>query len=112
MLQVFCGVLHPFQLKTGGAVVETAESFHPLRLLGGWNLSETHQGDSNATLAEPGRELASVVPHPTDGVGRHQYMHGGSDSHALCAVRLMTQLPSVHATSPVAAQHNVSRPSW
>src|SRR4051812_38610070 len=107
MLQVFCGVVHPFQLETRGAIIETAESFHPLRLLGGWNLSEAHQGDANAALAEPGHELARVVPHPTDRVGSHQYMHGDSGRLGLWDVQLMTRLPSIHAISQDAAQHNV-----
>src|SRR5881628_280194 len=106
MLQVLDRVLHPFQLESCGTIVEARETFHPLRLFRGWNLAKAYQGDAHAALAEPGRELASIIPDSTQGVCSHQHMHSNPRPNGLCGLRLMKLLPSTREIWLAATRHS------
>src|SRR3954470_13636198 len=112
MFQVFHRIAHPLEFETSGAIIEAAEAFHPLRLLGGWNLAEAHQGDANTALTESSRKFAGVVPDSADRVRSHQYMHGDSNDSDMSVRRVMTRLPSARVTWPAVTRRNASRPSW
>src|SRR3954452_5511979 len=112
MLQVFDGVLHPFELESCRPIVEARKTLHPLRLFRRWDLAEPYQGDADAALTEPCRQLASIIPDSTQGICRHQHMHTDPCSDGLCGLRVMKLLPSTRGILPVAMRRNASPPNW